>query len=115
VDDGTLERRALDWLALVDESRLAESWTEASGGFRSAVSEARWAEAAGAARSPFGALRSRTLQDVQRATELPGAPDGEYAVLTFGSAFDHKRSAVETLTLARDADGEWRAAGYFVR
>jgi serine/threonine-protein kinase len=115
VDDEMLERDALRWLALVDEGRLAESWAEASGGFRRAVSEARWAEAVDSARSPFGALRSRTLQDVAHATELPGAPDGEYAVLTFGSAFDHKRSAVETLTLARDTDGAWRAAGYFIR
>jgi hypothetical protein len=114
-DDTALEQRALRWLALVDAGRLAESWAEASGGFRRAVGEARWSEAADAARSPLGALRSRTLEGVQHVTELPGAPDGEYAVFTFASAFDHKRSAVETLTLARDTDGEWRATGYFIR
>ena len=115
VDEATLEQRAVRWLALVDSGQLSESWAEASSGFRRAVGEARWAEAADSARAPLGALRSRTLQAVRNATELPGAPDGEYAVLTFASTFDHKRSAVETLTLARDTDGEWRAAGYFIR
>jgi len=45
---------------------------------------------------------------------MPGAPDGNYAVIVFDTSFQSKASAVETLTVM--ADGEkWRAAGYFIR
>jgi hypothetical protein len=47
--------------------------------------------------------------------ELPGAPDGDYAVIQFSTEFAHKRTARETVTPMRDADGEWRVSGYFIR
>ena len=47
-------------------------------------------------------------------TTLPGAPDGEYVVFQFDTAFQNKAMAVETVTFVRDADGLWRAVGYFV-
>ena len=53
--------------------------------------------------------------DAKPATELPGAPDGEYVVFQFSTAFEHKRAAVETVTPMMDADGQWRVSGYFVR
>jgi hypothetical protein len=36
-------------------------------------------------------------------------------VLQFASAFEHKATAVETVTMAHDSDQSWRAVGYFVR
>ena len=111
----TPEQLALEWLALVDQGRTAESWSEAASHFRRAVSDAQWAAATDAVRTPLGAVVSRALKSEQRATELPGAPDGEYAVLQFATTFAHKRSAVETVTMMRDTDGRWRAAGYFIR
>ena len=113
--DRAPDQLARDWLALVDPGRNAESWAAAASGFQRAVAEAQWAAATDAVRAPLGAVVSRTLQSEQRATELPGAPDGEYAVLQFATTFEHKRAAVETVTMMRDADGEWRAAGYFIR
>jgi hypothetical protein len=46
---------------------------------------------------------------------LPGAPDGEYVVLHFNAAFDKKMAALETITVLREQDGQWRVVGYFVR
>ena len=114
-DTATPEQLALEWLALVDQGRVAESWSAAASHFRRAVSDAQWAAATDAVRTPLGAVVSRTLKSEQRATELPGAPDGEYAVLQFATTFERKRSAVETVTMMRDTDGRWRAAGYFIR
>ena len=114
-DEQTPEQLALEWLALVDAGQSAESWAAAASHFRRAVSDAQWAAAADGVRAPLGAVASRTLKSEQRATELPGAPDGEYAVLQFASSFEHRRSAVETVTMMRDTDGRWRAAGYFIR
>jgi hypothetical protein len=114
-DEQTPEQLALAWLALVDAGRSAESWGAAASHFRRAVSDAQWAAAADGVRTPLGAVLSRTLKSEQRATELPGAPDGEYAVLQFASSFEHKRNAVETVTMMRDTDGRWRASGYFIR
>ena len=67
------------------------------------------------ARAPLGRVLSRHLAQAKPATELPGAPDGEYVVFQFDTAFERKRAAVETVTPMRDADGHWRVSGYFVR
>ena len=115
VSSPTPEQLAVEWLALVDRGQIAESWGAAASHFRRAVSDAQWAAATDAVRTPLGAVVSRALKSEQRATELPGAPDGEYAVLQFATQFEHKRSAVETATMMRDTDGRWRAAGYFIR
>lgn len=48
-------------------------------------------------------------------TTLPGAPDGEHVVMTFSTRFADKAEAVETVTFSRQADGTWRATGYFIR
>jgi len=102
------------WLALVDGRQYDESWSRASGYFRLAVAPPLWAEQARTAREPLGGLVARTLHSVTRAGALPGAPDGDYRVLRFASRFDHKASAVETVTLVREADA-WRVAGYFIK
>jgi hypothetical protein len=59
-------------------------------------------------------MTSRTLTADKRVTSLPGIPDGNYAILKFNTVFAHKRAAVETIALAREASG-WRVGGYFIR
>ena len=113
------ERAALDaakaWLERVDAGDYAASWTEAAGVFRSAVSKESWAQQAGAVRRPLGKVLERKLKSASYQTSLPGAPDGEYVVIQYQTAFANKRSAVETVTPMRDADGRWRVSGYYVR
>jgi hypothetical protein len=55
------------------------------------------------------------LKSKQYAEELPGAPDGEYVVIEYETSFERKKNGTETITLMKDTDGEWRAAGYFVK
>ena len=109
VSSPTPEQLAVEWLALVDRGQTAESWDAAASNFRRAVSDAQWAAATNAIRTPLGAVVSRVLKSEQRATELPGAPDGVLAVRQFATSFERKRSAVETVTMMRDTDGRWRA------
>lgn len=40
---------------------------------------------------------------------------GDYVVLSFKMVFEHKKSAIETVTFMLDHDGKWRAAGYFIK
>lgn len=106
--------RAESWLALVDAGNYGKSWDEASSLFKLRVSAHDWAKAVQAARGPLGALQSRKATDTKFAHALPGAPDGDYVVITFHSAFAHKAEAVETVTMMQDA-GSWRSAGYFIK
>ena len=103
------------WLLLIDAGDFEKSWQTASVFFRNAVPQANWSKALQSSRSPLGILEQRTLTSFQEATSLPGAPDGHYCILIYTTAFAKKKQATETLTLIEEADGQWRAAGYFIK
>lgn len=113
--EGAAESAALAWLSLVDAGSYAQSWSPASSLFRQKVSESRWQTAAASARAPFGTLKSRTLQSATPKNALPGAPDGQYVVIQFVSSFEHKASAIETVTPVMDTDGKWHVSGYYIK
>ncbi|HSR09450.1 MAG TPA: DUF4019 domain-containing protein [Bryobacteraceae bacterium] len=102
------------WLKLVDGGKYADSWKEASSYFRSRVPEKTWVSMVQGVRAPLGSLVSRSQASVTFAKTLPGAPDGNYALMQFQTSFQKKTSAVETLTMMSDGD-QWRVAGYFIR
>ena len=102
------------WLKLVDNAKYADSWKEASSYFRSRVPEKTWVSMVQGVRAPLGSLVSRTQPSVTFAKTLPGAPDGNYALMQFQSSFQKKSSAIETLTVMAEGD-QWRVAGYFIR
>ena len=113
--DKLAEEAALQWLARADAADAAGTWAEASSLFRTAVPQDQWARSLNAARLPLGAVLTRSLRSGHAATELPGAPDGEYVVFQFDTQFERKRVAVETVTPMRDTDGKWRVSGYFIK
>ena len=102
------------WLALVDHDKFGESWTTASNLFRGKVDQEKWAEQVGAARAAFGTLKSRTVRGVTLTKTLPGAPDGDYAVIRFQSVFEKKAEASETLVLTLESE-YWAMTGYLIR
>lgn len=115
-DSSTLAQKSADsWLSLVDGGRYAESWQAAAAFFRNAMPADKWGEAAKAARAPFGPVKSRSIKSATSAKTLPGAPDGDYVVFQFDTAFEKKSAAVETVTAVRESDGTWRVVGYFIR
>src|SRR5688572_3872848 len=62
------------WLILIDTSNYAKSWDEAATFFKSAVPSEKWQAAVKSARTPFGALKSRTAKSAAPVTNPPGAP-----------------------------------------
>lgn len=103
------------WLALVDEGKYTESWDEAAGFFKGAVTKEQWQQSLAGVRKPLGKTLERKLSSSQYATQLPGAPDGQYVVIQFNASFENKKSAVETVTPMMDEDGLWRVSGYFIK
>jgi hypothetical protein len=108
-------KTAENWLAMIDEGKYTESWKGAAEYFKTALPEERWAESLTAVRKPLGKLISRKVKSATYKTSLPGAPDGKYVVIQFKTSFEHKKSAIETVTPMLDKDGKWRVAGYFIK
>jgi hypothetical protein len=108
-------RSAKAWLALVDNVKYEESWDEAAGFFKGAVTEEQWQQSMKSVRKPLGKNISRKLQSKLYLTSLPGAPDGEYVVIKFDSSFENKKYTIETVTPMLDKDGKWRVSGYFMK
>lgn len=103
------------WLSLVDEDNYAESWNQAAGLFKNAVTKEQWQQSVKAVRTPLGKMVARKLKLKQYTKTLPGAPDGEYVVIHYETTFENKKSAVETVTPMFDKDGKWRVPGYYIK
>jgi hypothetical protein len=98
------------WLSLVDDEKYEESWNQASSMFRHEVTQEQWLAALKRSRAPLGSLVSRTTSRVEFTRFLRGAPEGDYAIIHFTTAFTSK-SATERLTLVKE-DGRWQMAAY---
>ena len=103
------------WLALTDQGKYADGYQEAAQYFKNAVTKDQWQSAMHASREPLGKVLSRKLKSATYTKTLPGVPDGEYVVIQYDSSFEHKQSAVETVTPMLDKDGKWRVSGYYIK
>jgi len=103
------------WLKLVDDGKYDESWKQSGKLFQTAVNQAAWSKQLDTVRGSLGKVSSRSVKSTQYATSLPGAPDGEYVVVQYDTSFEMKRTAVETITPMKEADGSWRVSGYFIK
>ena len=109
------EAAALAWLALTDAGDYPRSWDQAAGFFQASVSKSNWIHAVGKARQPLGSLISRKVKSVTFTRSLPGVPDGEYVVIQYDTQFEHKDSAIETVTPLLEKDGSWKVSGYYIK
>jgi len=103
------------WLSLVDEGNYAESWNQAGGFFKDAVTKEQWLNSMKTFRVPLGKMMTRKLKSKQYTKTLPGAPDGEYVVIQYETTFESKKSSVETVTPMLDKNGKWRISGYYIK
>ena len=113
--EGLAVGSAKEWLKLVDAGQYTDSWIEAAHYFKEAIQQNHWEQALQGVRKPLGKVNSRNLIGTNYTTSLPGAPDGEYVVIQFETAFENKKSAVETVTPMLDKDGQWRVSGYYIK
>jgi hypothetical protein len=103
------------WLTIADKGKYAESWQEASVFFKNAITKEQWEQSMLSFRKPLGKLISRKVVFTEYKNSLPGSPDGKYMVITFKTAFDNKKSSIETVTPMLEKDGKWRVSGYFIK
>ena len=103
------------WLSTIDGGDYAASWRPAAPMFKAAVSQEQWVQMLKATRAPLGKVISRKVKSAVYKTSLPGAPDGKYVVIQYESSFEHKASAIETVTPLLGDDGQWRVSGYYIR
>ena len=112
---GTIaQKEARNWLALTDRGDGLASWRAAGKQFQSAITADKWADSLRMVRPPLGALIERSVLSTQFMKNIPGAPDGDYAVLEFRASFANKTDSRETISLEHEADGAWRVIGYFI-
>jgi hypothetical protein len=103
------------WLILADGGKYPETWDQAAGYFKTAVTRDQWLASLKAVRPPLGKVVARKLKSKMYTKTLPGAPDGEYVVIMYDTQFENKKSAVETVTPMLDKDGKWRVSGYYIK
>lgn len=109
------ETAARSWLALVDSGSYEASLDAAAKPMKTTLQPARWKTIAEQVRGPLGPVVARHLKSATATRTLPGAPDGDYVITRFATAFRNKADAVETVTLEKETDGQLRVAGYFIR
>jgi hypothetical protein len=108
-------KAASEWLTQVDAANYTGTWQTAAAFFRAAVPQEQWVSSLTAFRAPMGAMVSRKVKTTRLAATLPGAPDGQYVLIEYHSAFANKKDAVETATVMLETGGVWRVSGYFIR
>jgi hypothetical protein len=106
---------AQSWLKLIDTGKVSESWKQSSAIFQGMVTETKWQEQMDTYRKPLGDVVSRKLNSAEALTHAPGAPDGHYVTMIFETSFTAKNDVVETVSFYLEPDGQWRAAGYFIK
>jgi len=99
-------RAAEDFLALVDESRWAESYAATGAQFRSLNTLERWAEVSEQVRPPLGKLLTR---DVVANEYVPAPPEG-YRLVKFRSTYANGTAQTESLSVAWEG-GAWKVVG----
>ena len=103
------------WLNLIDEGKYRESWAESASFFRSKISADDWAKMAAAARNSLGPLISRKFKLAAYASNLPGAPAGQYVVIEYDASYANNKSVIDKVTPMLDSDGQWRVSGYWIQ
>ena len=105
---------ARNWVRLIDAGEYTESWSEAGSMFKQAVTADSWAAQVTPIREPLGSLVSRTEKSIEARTDLPGAPAGDYRMISFDTAYSASPERVETVVMHKE-NGRWSVVGYFIR
>lgn len=102
---------AQQWIAFIDQGQYAESWSATGQLFQANMQQQQWVQSLTGARTPLGTVVSREVAGSEIRTELPGAPPGQYALVSFATNFQNKPDIIETITMI-DESGQWKVVGY---
>jgi beta-lactamase regulating signal transducer with metallopeptidase domain len=107
------------WLAESDAGNYAKTWSDAAKSFQKAVPSDQWLSVNQGTRAPLGKLIARKLASaayLSREANLgTGAPASIYVIAQYDTSFENMKYARETVTFEKEADGVWRAAGYYIK
>ncbi|MEO5764550.1 MAG: DUF4019 domain-containing protein [Casimicrobiaceae bacterium] len=106
---------ARGWLVLADRGDFGATWDATGKQFRNAITRERWSESAAGVRQPLGPMTQRSVLSTTFPKSVPGAPQGEYAIVLFRTSFAKRDDGRETVTLERESDGAWRVVGYVIQ
>ena len=107
------------WLGEIDAGSYAKSWGDSAKSFQKAVTSDQWVTALNGVRTPLGKSLARKLASAACQTVVPKpgveVEKGDFVIAQFDSSFENLKYARETVTFEKEADGAWRAAGYFIK
>ena len=113
-DNGPENESVISWLNIVDSGEYAASWDESASLFQEQISSSSWVQALNKVRAPLGSVISRKVTGTSAYSTLPGAPAGEYVVVTLATNYENKNAATETVTVTKNGN-KWRVVGYFIK
>lgn len=107
-------KNAKSWMQMLDQGNADASWQALSPLFSSQLSKGDWQASVKGLRMTFGPTGTRTLLSSQYKTSSYGAPDGDYVDVQFTTDYGNAPSRKETVTLVREASGDWKVAGFAI-
>jgi hypothetical protein len=114
-DDRNAIAAGTKWLALIDSGKAGAAWDLSSKQLQSTVTRAKFITAMRDARKSLGKLEERTAERFARSHQLPGAPDGDYALIEYTARFAKGKTLTEHLVWKIEDGDVWRVAGYEYR
>jgi hypothetical protein len=107
------------WLGDIDAGNYAKSWNDSAKSFQKAVTSDKWVTALNGVRTPLGKSIERKLASAAYQTVVPkpgvDMVKRDFVIAQFDSSFENMKYARETVTFEKEADGIWRAAGYYIK
>ena len=108
------QKAAVDWLAIVDAEKYAESWKATAPFLQQHLSEAAWSNRLDTMRKPIDPLVERSLQTTQYRDQFPGLPPGQYVAFVWETYFGTKHAMLESVIMSFDGT-TWKTVGYAVQ
>jgi D-alanyl-D-alanine carboxypeptidase len=106
-DKRTFEAPVMAWLHLIDAGKFAESWDGISAELKAKYTRSAWPDAMKPFLNRTGSFKDRQLKSIVRT-------DDRTITVDFMSRFSKLPVARETVSLKREADGQWRIGGYSI-
>jgi len=114
-DDRDSIDAGMKWLALIDGGNAGAAWDLSSKQLKSSVTRDAFIKGMRDARKSLGKLETRTAERFARSHQLPGAPEGDYAIIDYTARFAQGKKLQERLVWSIEEGDIWRVAGYEYR
>ena len=110
------ETAARTWVMMIDKGQYADSWKATSPLFQATSTSDLWVASLQTNRAPLSKVNSRKLASATYTKSVTGGA-GEFIVVHYTTSFANAQAPFsdEAITVVKDADGQWRVAGYGIK